>query len=108
MEIVQGRLWNGERERVSIGTSIVQLLQVSTETWLVREDYYQFPRGVSTVYCIDRDLRTVWSAPLPKSDDVFCNDAEIIDGQLFVWTWNGYRCRLDLHSGKILEWTFTK
>lgn len=108
LTIQNGGLWNGERQRAATGTEVVQVLKLARDRWLVREDYYKFPHGRSNVYCVTDSLDVVWSVELPASDDVFCNDAELIDGKLFVWTWSCYRCEVDPQSGRLLAKQFTK
>ena len=103
-----GGLWNGERERAPIGTAVVQVLKLAVDRWLVREDYYKFPRGTSNIYCVNDALDTIWSVERPRPDDLLCNDAICADGKLFVWTWSGYRCEIDLESGRLRATTFTK
>ena len=106
--IQNGNLWNGEREVAPVGTKVVQVLELTAHRWLVREEYYGFPSGSSNVYCVNDSLESIWSVELPSLDDAFCNDAALIDGKLFVSTWNCYRCEVDQESGRILRKEFTK
>ncbi|HEV8482164.1 MAG TPA: hypothetical protein VGV87_01290 [Blastocatellia bacterium] len=108
IQIRDDGLWHGERQRRPIGTKVVQVLKLVSERWLIREDYFHFPASLSNLYCIDGSLATVWSAELPSSDDSYCNDAKVVDGKLFAWTWNCYRCELDMSSGRIVAKQFTK
>lgn len=108
IEIRDDGLWNGERRRPPIGTKVVQVLKFAADRWLVREDYFRFPSGLSNLYCVDDNLGTVWSAALPSSDDSYCNDAEVVEGKLFAWTWNCYCCEIEAKSGRIVTKQFTK
>jgi len=108
MEIRDESLWSGEHRHRPVGTKVVQVLELAPDRWLVREDYFRFPRGRSNLYCVGRSLAIVWAADLPSSDDSYCNDAEIRDGKLFAWTWNCFRCELDAATGHIVSKQFTK
>jgi hypothetical protein len=108
IEIRDGGLWNGERQRRPVGTQVVQVLHLGADRWLIREDYFRFPAGQSNLYCVDGGLATIWSAELPSSDDPYCNEAKVIDGKLFAWTWNCYCCELEIRSGRIISKCFTK
>ena len=107
IEIRDDGLWSGDRHRRPIGTKVVQVLRVGPQRWLVREDFFRFPPGVSNLYCVDESLETVWSAVLPSPDDSYCN-AEVVDGKLFASTWNCYRCELETKSGRIIAKQFTE
>jgi outer membrane protein assembly factor BamB len=108
IEILDDGLWNGEHHRRPVGTKVVQVLNLTVDRWLIREDYFRFPPGVSNLYCVDESLETVWSAALPSSDDSYCNDAQVVDGKLLAWTWNCYCCELEASSGQIVAKQFTK
>lgn len=68
-------------ERPAAGTSIVQLLSLGAGV-VVREDYCHHPRGVSNVYCVDADLREVWSAELPSASDAYANPITLAQNAL--------------------------
>jgi outer membrane protein assembly factor BamB len=90
-----------------IGTSIVQALSVGSNI-VLREDYYQFPRGQSNVYCLTKDFELVWSAELPGQDDVYANPIVPTSGGLFCAAWGGMDCTLDRETGRILQKVFTR
>jgi outer membrane protein assembly factor BamB len=89
--------------RRPVGTSIVQLLPLGQRV-LVREDYYQFPRGSSNVYCLDADFQQIWSAELPDQSDVYVR----IDSGPSCSSWNGFYCTIDPDTGRIIKKEFTK
>ena len=81
---------------------------VTREGLLVREDYFQHPRGVSNVYLLADDSKVRWEAELPSADDVFANPIEL-EGEAFrCCTWNGYSCKISLSTGRIISSAFTK
>jgi hypothetical protein len=91
------------RSHHPIGTRVVQWLPVG-ERILVREDYDQFPRGVSNVYCLDTEFRRIWSAQLPSEDDVYVQ----INPGPSCNSWGCFYCTIDPHTGCIIEKEFTK
>jgi len=95
------------RRRSVRATEVVQLLPIG-ENVVVREDYYNFPRGTSNVYCVDAELRTVWEAELPHPTDAYANPVVQIQGALQCASWDCFTCDLDPQTGKILKQSFTK
>lgn len=90
-----------------IGTSIVQVLPIGSNI-VVREDYYQFPRGQSNVYCVTEDFEPVWSAELPWQNDVYANPVIATPDGLSCASWDGMSCTLSPETGRILKKVFTK
>ena len=91
-----------------IGTSIVQMLTIGSNI-VVREDYYEFPRGRSNVYCLTESFDLVWSAELPWQTDVYANPVILApEGFLSCASWDGMSCRLSIETGLILKKVFTK
>ena len=90
-----------------VGTSIVQVLANGCNI-VVREDYYQFPRGQSNVYCMTEDFELVWSAELPYANDVYANPVTITPEGLHCASWDCMSCTLSPETGRILKKVFTK
>jgi hypothetical protein len=91
-----------------IGTSIVQALRIDSGI-VVREDYYQFPRGQSNVYLLTENFVLVWSAELPWQRDVYANDVfPTMEGLLSCASWDGMSCTIHPETGHILKKVFTK
>jgi hypothetical protein len=91
-----------------IGTSIVQTIPVASSV-VVREDYYEFPRGKSNVYCLTEDFDLAWSAELPWQNDVYANPViPTQDGFLSCASWDGMSCKLHPETGRIIKKVFTK
>jgi hypothetical protein len=90
-----------------VGTRIVQLLPLGDRI-VVREDYYQFPRGTSNVYCLDAELQRVWAAELPAETDVYANPVVQREAQLSCASWDGSTCTIDPATGRITHEEFTK
>ena len=95
------------RRRAAVGTQIVQLLPVG-ENVVVREDYYEFPRGASNVYCVNAQLETIWEAELPHPTDAYANPVVEDASALRCASWDGFTCDIDPQSGRLLKQSFTK
>lgn len=94
--------------REPIGTSIVQALPVGCNI-VVREDYHEFPRGQSNVYCLTENFDLVWSAELPWQSDVYANPViPTQEGFLSCASWDGMSCTLHPETGRIIKKIFTK
>ena len=90
-----------------IGTRIVQVLPLGSNV-VVREDYFGFPRGRSNLYCLDSDLRSVWSAETPAPTDRYANQVAEVGGRLVCCSWEGALCTIDPVTGRILHHEFAK
>jgi outer membrane protein assembly factor BamB len=90
-----------------IGTSVVQCLAIGSNV-IVREDHFQFPRGVSNVYCLDWSFQKLWDAELPSETDVYANPIAEVGSNLVCASWDGDTCTLSQTTGKILKKVFTK
>ena len=90
-----------------IGTSIVQCLAIGSNV-IVREDYFQFPRGVSNVYCLDLSFQKLWDAELPWETDVYANPIVEVGSNVVCASWDGDTCTLSPTTGKILKKVFSK
>ena len=91
-----------------IGTSIVQALPIGSRV-VVREDYYEFPRGQSNVYCLTEDFDLAWTAELPWQNDIYANPViPTQDGFLSCASWDGMSCTLHPETGRIIKKVFTK
>jgi hypothetical protein len=90
-----------------IGARIVQLLPLVGNV-VVREDYDRFPRGRSNVYCLDSELRLLWSAETLSPNDVYPNQVTEANGCLVCFSWEGARCTIDPATGRILRHEFAK
>ena len=113
-EILEGILCKTEAatgrvvaRHLPIGTSVVQVL-ANGPNIVVREDYYQFPRGQSNVYCLTNDFELVWSAELPSQNDVYANPVKATPEALFCSSWDCMSCTLSPETGRILKKVFTK
>ena len=89
------------------GTRIVQILRVG-ERVVVREDYYQFPKERSNLYCLDAELQPIWVAELPSHTDAYANAVTDTPDGLVCATWEGVTCTLDVETGRIRSKAFTK
>lgn len=100
---------NGEvtRRHNPIGTRIVQILPLGGNV-IVREDYYRFPHGRSNVYCLDSEVRPVWSAETLAPSDLYANQIAETNGCLVCFLWEGARCNIDASTGRILHNEFAK
>jgi hypothetical protein len=78
------------------------------EGLLVREDYYQHPKGVSNVYLLADDSKIRWEAQLPSPDDAFANPIRLEEGAFVCSTWGGFSCKISLRTGEIISSEFTK
>ena len=107
LEVIDARTGITTSTRHAAATKIVQLFPLG-ENVVIREDYYQFPRNSSNVYCVDGALNTVWMAELPHPTDVFANSVIQAEGVLRCITWDGYTCDIDVNTGKLLKRSFTK
>ena len=91
-----------------LGTSIVQTLLVGSNV-VVREDYYEFPRGQSNVYCLTENFDLAWSAELPWQNDVYANPViPTQEGFLSCASWDGMSCTIHPETGRIIKKVFTK
>ena len=90
-----------------VGTRIVQLLPLG-ECLIIREDYYQFPRGISNLYCLDTALRPMWSAELPAQSDTYAGPVIQTEAGLICASWEGLSCTIDPGTGRITHRQFTK
>jgi hypothetical protein len=95
------------RRRGPVATHFVQVLPVG-EHFIVLEDYYRFPAGVSNLYCLDAELHLVWSAQLPGPSDTYASPVTQTAAGLVGATWECYRCTIDPETGRILQREFTK
>ena len=75
---------------------------------IIRENYFQFPKGESNIYAKDVENKIVWFAELPMEADVYSNPIELIDGKLKAGSWKGFTVLIDIKNGKIIESNFTK
>lgn len=91
-----------------IGSSIVQTVPIGSRV-VVREDYYEFPRGQSNIYCLTEDFDLAWSAELPWKNDIYANPIITTpDGFLSCASWDGMSCTLHPETGCIIKKVFTK
>jgi hypothetical protein len=90
-----------------IGARIVQMLPLGGNV-VVREDYYRFPHGRSNIYCLDSELRHVWSAETLTANDAYANPVIEVSGRLVCCSWEGARCTIDPATGRILHYEFAK
>ena len=86
---------------------VVEVL-ATKEGLLVREDYYQHPKGVSNIYLLADDSKIRWEAQLPSADDVFANPIRLEEETFRCSTWQGFSCKISLRTGKIISSEFTK
>ena len=93
--------------RRPVGTRIVQLLPLG-ERLIVREDYYQFPPGISNLYCLDKNLGPMWSAELPARSDIYAGTVIPTDAGLVCASWEGFSCTIDPGTGHITHRQLTK
>jgi hypothetical protein len=91
----------------AIGTQIVQLLPFADKV-VVLENYDDFPRHLSNLYCLDSTLRSVWSAELPSATDGYIGPLDEFDGKITCSSWECWRCMIDPVTGRILDRVFTK
>ncbi len=90
-----------------LGTKVVQV-EPRTSGIVVREDYYQFPRGASNVYLLDYAFRLLWRAELPTPTDAYANPVHDHGTYLQCASWECFSCRICLDTGKLLSKEFTK
>jgi hypothetical protein len=89
------------------GTNIVQI-EPRRSGIIVREDYYQFPRGASNVYLLDYAFRLLWRAVLPAPNDAYAGPVHDHDTYLQCASWECFSCRICPDTGKLLSKEFTK
>jgi hypothetical protein len=94
-------------KRSATGTTIVQLFPLGTGV-VVREDYFRHPSDASNVYLLDERLRELWRAERPSLTDAYANAVTPVNGLLESATWEGWTCRLDPSTGRIVSSEFTK
>jgi hypothetical protein len=88
-------------------TQVVQILPTEARL-IVREDYYRFPEGQSNLYCLDHDLRRLWTAELPSAGDAYANPVLDRGVVLECGSWGGFTCEIDPGTGQIVRKAFTK
>jgi len=88
-------------------TQVVQLLPTGGGS-IVQEDYYRFPEGRSNLYCLDHDLRRLWTAELPSAGDAYANPVLDRGEVLERASWGGFTCAIDPGTGQIVRKAFTK
>jgi outer membrane protein assembly factor BamB len=59
------------------------------------------------LFCVDRNGKTIWTAPLPDTHDFFVEARMEPDG-LHAWSWSGFRLDLDPADGHVMSREFTK
>jgi hypothetical protein len=59
------------------------------------------------LFCVDRDGKTIWTAPLPGTHDSFV-EARMEPAGLHAWSWSGFRLDLDPVDGHVMSQEFTK
>lgn len=89
------------------GNKIVQV-EPRASGIIVREDYYQFPRGASNVYLLDYTFRLLWRAELPSLTDSYANPVEDHGDYLQCASWECFTCRICPETGGIISKQFTK
>lgn len=75
---------------------------------MVGEDYYRFPHDRSNVYCLDSELRPVWSAETLTPRDLYAHQIAETNGCLVCFSWEGARCTIDAATRRILHNEFAK
>jgi len=90
-----------------LGTRIVQFLAIESGV-VVREEYLGFPPGDSNLYCLDSNLKVVWTAELPMDGDAYANPFFVTLEGITCTSWNGVTCVLDPTTGRIRSSSFTK
>lgn len=85
-------------------TSIRQIIDCG-DGFIVLEEYYKYPEGVSNIYKVDYNFNAVWEAELPNPTDSYCNFMHQDKGksEFTCSTWNGENCTIDVNTGKILK-----
>ena len=109
----------------ALHTKIRDIWKLPNGDTIIHEDYENYPRGLSNVYCVDTDKKIKWFAELPLENDTFSNkilwdkaynknakewnDALTPAEQSFVVsTQHGITASYSYQSGKIIESELTK
>ena len=76
--------------------------------FLIRECYYDYPKGKSNIYKIDLSKKIVWYAELPFEDDVYSNSIILKEDYFICSSWKGVTCHISLEDGNITESKLTR
>jgi len=78
--------------------------------YIVREDYYKYPKGQSNLYVLSESLEEVYDVELPFENDIYANSFKHTTerGDLECCTWDGWICKITLFDGKIVSKVHTK
>jgi hypothetical protein len=108
----------------SIHTKIVDRKTVGVIE-IIRENYYNYPKGRSNIYARNNKGRIVWYADLPLTEDIYSNPIQwdkginksrttqddfltVSNDSFVVSSCNGYTVSIDYKRGKIIYSKLTK
>ncbi len=107
------------KKKVSYGgVSIICAYSVSKAWWdasrkwfIVLMEFFEkkSAKRFHNLVAYDFDNNLIWEAELPTDSDADCyTDAEVEDDTLSAFSFSGYRCMIDVETGRILSSSFTK
>ncbi len=100
-------VWQGR----PFGCSVEKIMPLPGQpNCIVLIDHYEFSqseyRHLSNLINISPEGEIIWTAQLPQTKDSFV-DFDWEDNILFANSWSGFRVRIDLETGRIMNRTFT-
>lgn len=97
---------SGERAvcHAPLATAIVEFRNGALRTY-VREHPFGFLPGFPNLYCLDGDLRLMWIAEWPATDDLCGVIVDEFQSELIVKSLSGATVRLDALTGRLVSWT---
>ena len=82
-----------------IHTEIEEIVEIDS-LQIIRENYFQFPKGKSNIYAKDIEDKIVWFAELPIEGDSYSNPMVLKDGKLRASSWKGFTVLINIKNGK--------
>ena len=90
-------------------TAISNILIRKNKIFILCEDYeFDLEKYISNLSCYNDKLENIWYAQLPSPTDIYTETNTSIKKDLIAYTWESWRCFLNMETGKIIRKNFTK
>jgi hypothetical protein len=107
LAVIDGSLCQLTREGVQtaahapLATAVVEFCR-GQRCYYVREHPHGLLPGIPNLYCLDRELRLLWLAEWPLTDDPCAAITDVEDDVLTTVSRQGVRLRFDATSGRLV------
>ena len=86
----------------------IEEIQNLKDGYLIRESYFEYPKGKSNIYKVSLSKKIDWYAELPFEDDVYSNPIILKENHFICASWKGVDSHISLKDGSIIESKLTR